>query len=60
VEDLRRAVDRLAATSGFSGVVRVDRDGEVLLEKAYGLTDPGHRIPNAVGTRFGIASGTKN
>jgi len=58
VEDLEKSVDQVAATTGFSGVVRVDRDGSEELAKAYGLAHRGHGIPNAVDTRFGIASGT--
>jgi CubicO group peptidase (beta-lactamase class C family) len=56
---LEDAVDRVAAGSGFSGVVRVDRDGDVELARAYGHAHRGHGIPNRVDTRFGIASGTK-
>jgi CubicO group peptidase (beta-lactamase class C family) len=59
VEDLESAVDRVADATGFSGVVRVDRGGRVELAKAYGLAHRGHGIPNAVDTRFGLASGTK-
>jgi CubicO group peptidase (beta-lactamase class C family) len=59
VEDLEGSVDRIAASSGFSGVVRVDRDGRVQVAKAYGSEHRGCSIPNSVGTRFGLASGTK-
>lgn len=58
-ENVEGAVDRLAAATGFSGVVRVDCAGAVVLTRAYGLADRGHRIPNTLGTRFAIASGTK-
>jgi CubicO group peptidase (beta-lactamase class C family) len=57
--DLEGSVDRIAAATGFSGVVRVNRSGEVELVKAYGLAHRGWEIPNEVDTRFGIASGTK-
>ena len=57
--DLEGSVDRIAAETVFSGVVRVDRGGEVELVKAYGLAHRGWEIPNEVDTRFGIASGTK-
>ncbi len=43
----------------FSGVVSVRERGEVVVEKAFGLAHRAERIPNTVGTRFGIASGTK-
>jgi CubicO group peptidase (beta-lactamase class C family) len=56
--DIEAAIDQIASETDFSGVVRIDRGGEVLLRKAYGFA---HRwgIANTVDTRFGIASGTK-
>jgi CubicO group peptidase (beta-lactamase class C family) len=59
VDDLEGSVDRVAVATGFSGVVRVDRGDRVELAKAYGWAHRGHAIPNAVDTRFGLASGTK-
>jgi CubicO group peptidase (beta-lactamase class C family) len=59
MDDLEGAIDQVAAATGFSGVVRVDRGGRVELAKAYGAAHRGHRIPNAVDTRFNIASGVK-
>ena len=59
MEDLEESVDRVAAETRFSGVVRVDKGGRVEFAKAYGAAHRGHGIPNAVDTRFGIASGTK-
>src|SRR5687767_1974926 len=59
VDDLEGAVDAVAAATGFSGVVRVDRGDRVELAKAYGWAHRGLRVPNTVDTRFGIASGTK-
>jgi len=56
---LEDAVDQIANETGFAGVVRVDRGGDVQLAKAYGLAHRGYGIPNTVDTRFGIASGTK-
>ena len=53
------SIDRVAAETGFSGVVRVDRGDEVEFVKAYGFAHRGWEIPNEVDTRFGIASGTK-
>ena len=57
--DLEDTIDRLAAVTGFSGVVRVDRGGRVELAKAYGSAHRGWRLPNTVDTRFAVASGTK-
>jgi CubicO group peptidase (beta-lactamase class C family) len=59
MDHLEGSIDRLATTTGFSGVVRVDRDGRVEFAKAYGLAHRGLRVPNTVDTRFGVASGTK-
>ena len=54
-----QTVDEVAAATGFSGVVRVDRDGKPVVAKAYGLADRRHGIANTVDTRFAVASGTK-
>lgn len=56
---MQDSVDRIAAETAFSGVVRVDRGDEVEFLKAYGFAHRGWEIPNEVDTRFGIASGTK-
>jgi CubicO group peptidase (beta-lactamase class C family) len=56
---LEQKVDSVAAATGFSGVVRVDRGDGIELAKAYGLAHRGFEIPNTVGTQFAIASGTK-
>jgi CubicO group peptidase (beta-lactamase class C family) len=57
--ELGRDVDAVAAETGFSGVVRVDRTGAAPVERAWGLADRAHGIANEPGTQFGIASGTK-
>jgi CubicO group peptidase (beta-lactamase class C family) len=59
LDALDDAIDGLAADGSFSGVVRVDRDGEVAFANAYGLAHRGFDVPNTADTRFGIASGTK-
>jgi CubicO group peptidase (beta-lactamase class C family) len=59
MQPLDDAIDSVAADTGFSGVVRVDRSGNTELAKAYGLADRAHDLPNTVDTRFAIASGTK-
>jgi CubicO group peptidase (beta-lactamase class C family) len=56
---LEGSVDRIAAETGFSGVVRVDRGDDVQLVKAYGLAHRGFQIANTADTQFAIASGTK-
>ena len=59
MDQLEETIDSTAARTGFSGVVRIDRAGEVELAKAYGLADRRHAVANTVDTQFGIASGTK-
>ncbi len=60
MSDLEAELDTLAAETGFSGVVRVDRADRVELAKAYGWAHRGYGIPNEPDTRFGTASGTKS
>jgi CubicO group peptidase (beta-lactamase class C family) len=55
----RAALDQVIAESRFAGVVRIDVDDETIVEAAYGLANRAHGVPNAVGTRFAIASGQK-
>lgn len=49
-------VDRLAAQDRFSGVVLVARDGKPVLERAWGLADREHRVPNTATTKFNLGS----
>lgn len=58
-EELAEHVAAVAAESRFSGVVRVDVAGETVLERADGWAHRAHRVPMAVDTRLGTASGTK-
>ena len=58
--ELESELDKLASETAFSGVVRIDRAGEVELAKAYGLAHRALEIPNEVDTRFATASGTKS
>jgi CubicO group peptidase (beta-lactamase class C family) len=57
--DLADAVDRIAAETDFSGVVRVDRGGCIELARAYGLAHRGLGAANTLDTQFAVASGTK-
>jgi CubicO group peptidase (beta-lactamase class C family) len=59
VEELRESIDRIAAGSGFSGAVRIDRGGQLVFSAAYGDADRAHSIPNTDATQFAIASGGK-
>lgn len=57
--DLQDSVDVLALEGDFHGVVRVDRGGELLIERAYGLADRRHGIKMTPQHQLGIASGSK-
>lgn len=57
--DLQDAVDGLALEGDFHGVVRVDRGGELLLERAYGLADRRYGVAMTPQHQLGIASGSK-
>ncbi|WP_406053189.1 serine hydrolase domain-containing protein [Kribbella sp. NBC_00889] len=52
-------IDTIAEETGFSGVVWIDRAGQVEFAKAYGLANRTYQVPNSLDTRFGIASGSK-
>ena len=52
-------IDKIAEETGFSGVAWIDRAGRIEFAKAYGLANRAYRVPNALDTRFGIASGSK-
>ncbi|MEV4161746.1 serine hydrolase domain-containing protein [Nonomuraea dietziae] len=55
----RGDIDKIAKETGFSGVVWIDRGGQIEFAKAYGLASRTYRVPNTLDTRFGIASGSK-
>ena len=59
MSDLGGELDALASRTGFSGVVRIDQSDRIELARPYGLAHRGFEIPNAVDTRFGLASGAK-
>ncbi|NNE68470.1 MAG: serine hydrolase [Pyrinomonadaceae bacterium] len=48
-----------AKANHFSGVVLAEKDGKVIYEKAFGLANAEHNVPNKLNTKFGIASITK-
>jgi CubicO group peptidase (beta-lactamase class C family) len=59
MDALEDEVDRVAAETGFSGVVRVDRGDQMELAKAYGMAYRGLGVANTVDTQFGVASAVK-
>lgn len=52
-------LDHFITRHEFSGVVDLRRDGEVLLQGAYGLASPRWGVPNTLDTRFDVASISK-
>jgi CubicO group peptidase (beta-lactamase class C family) len=59
MQAVAEGVNAIADQIGFAGVVSVDRAGETEFLKAYGLAHRAWMVPNAVDTRFAIASGVK-
>jgi CubicO group peptidase (beta-lactamase class C family) len=57
--DLDDAVTGVATETGFTGVVRVDRDGTTELAAALGFADRRGERANTVDTQLAIASGSK-
>ncbi len=60
MESLEEEVDRIAAETSFSGVVRVDRGDEIEFAKAYGLAHRGLEVANTPDTQFAVASAVKS
>lgn len=52
-------LEQLATAHDFSGVVRVQRHGEIIVEFASGHSDRANERANNLETRFAVASGTK-
>ena len=55
-EKIDSFVKPFAKANHFSGVVLAAKDGRIVFEKAYGLANAEHGVPNRLNTRFGIAS----
>ncbi len=53
---VREAVLAAVEEHGFTGAIRVDRDGRTELAGAFGYADRALEVPNTVETRFGLAS----
>jgi CubicO group peptidase (beta-lactamase class C family) len=56
---LAARIDELIAESRFSGVFRVDRGSDTVLERAVGWARRAHQVPMSVDTRLAMASGSK-
>jgi CubicO group peptidase (beta-lactamase class C family) len=56
---LDQYLESLVAAELFHGAVLVARDGQIVLDKGYGMADAGRETPNTTRTRFRLASLTK-
>ena len=56
VQRLSAALDSLAASGQFSGVVALAKNGSPVFERAYGMADRAAARPNTVETAFNIGS----
>jgi CubicO group peptidase (beta-lactamase class C family) len=59
VEGLAGRVNALITETRFSGVIRVDRGGETVLERSAGWAHRAHQVAMTADTRLAIASGSK-
>jgi len=59
IDHLAARLDAALEEHDFSGVVEIREAGVVRYARARGFADRTHRVPNALETRFGTASGTK-
>ena len=55
-DTLEQQIDAAYAEHDFSGVLYILKNGEVVLQKAYGLADPATGRANSVETIFGVGS----
>jgi CubicO group peptidase (beta-lactamase class C family) len=60
VEGWLKRVEALVEETRFSGVIRVDRAGETVLEYAAGWAHRAHQVAMTVDTRLAMASGSKS
>ncbi len=57
--DFGELVDAIVAETGLSGVIRVDVDGRVAVQRGCGFAHRAHRVENRIDTQFATASATK-
>jgi CubicO group peptidase (beta-lactamase class C family) len=59
VKKLADYMEAQSSISHFSGTILIVRNDTILLHKAYGLADREWNVPNAINTKYGLASITK-
>ncbi len=57
--EFAKTIDSLSSAASFSGVISVAFQDTIVYQKAFGYADQSNKLENEIGTRFGIASGTK-
>jgi CubicO group peptidase (beta-lactamase class C family) len=58
-QDLEAAIDGCPGSANLSGAIRISRNGDLLLERAFGQASVQLGVDNRPTTRFHIASATK-
>ncbi len=58
-DELERVIDAYSNENYLSGSILIEKDGEILLKKAYGEASMQLGIPNSIETKYHIASVTK-
>lgn len=56
---IENEIEQAAVKAGFSGVISIHRGEDDIFRGAFGYRNIAEKLPNAIQTRFGIASGTK-
>ena len=59
LDGLADTVNRIVGEVGLTGVVRVDLDGLVAFQAAYGMAHRGLGVRSRIDTQFAVASGSK-
>jgi D-alanyl-D-alanine carboxypeptidase len=59
IHDIADHLEELDAEEKFSGVVLISKDGEAVLERAYGIANRNYDVPNQIDTKFNLGSMNK-
>src|SRR5690606_18425429 len=56
IPEIKKSLAHLSQKDGYSGVVLIAKDNEILLEEVYGYANLGFKAPNNMVTKFNFAS----
>jgi D-alanyl-D-alanine carboxypeptidase len=59
IDEIRKRMQEISSSGGFSGVVELSRNGKSLFAEAYGDADREAREPNRLDTKFNLGSMNK-